>query len=352
MTKRMHEPRSTVLEVSGPNEMSLSHRIGRYVRSGPALARWSFAGGLLVVAVLFWRIGLHPIGNALSQAQWMLPLVFVPYTLVIFCETLGWRFAFPPHHAGLSITALMRVTVGAKAIQLVTPSIVQAGEVMKIHLLRSGGARLDVAAASVVLAKTTTTLAELIFVGLGLIGSLGTMELDPAVAMSLSFGIAAAGGGVLGLLMWQRIGLFRPLLWMSRRIAPLALFVHRHGDVLASTERLVREGFADRRRFGQSCGWFFLGWAGGIVETWIFLTILGLPDGLHAAVVVQVWSVIITRFSTFIPGNVGAQEAGAVMVFATLGLSPEAAMAFAILRRIRQIGWIGGGFGVLARATP
>ena len=97
--------------------------------------------------------------------------------------------------------------------------------------------------------------------------------------------------------------------------------------------------------------WFFMGWAAGIVEVWAFLRILGLPADVPSALFIQVWSLIVTRLTTFIPGNLGAQEAGTAMTFSFLGLSVESAIAFAVLRRLRQLGWIAASLGCLAKLS-
>ena len=317
---------------------------------GTHLTRWFLAGGLLLFLILFWRVGPGAIGQLLWKAGWALPLVFVPYALVITCETLGWWFAFHSSQV-VRFKDLVRLTVATKAVQLLTPSITQAGEFMKVHLLRVTGVEVDISAASVVVAKTTITIAELLFIGLGLTFLLGYMTVEPVIAMSVTLGIVIMGVGVIGVLIWQRIGLFQPLIWVSRRIGALASFVDRHEGLLSSTENIVREHLDERRRFGWSAWWFFFGWAAGVVEAWAFLGVLGLPSDLPSALVIQVWSVIVTRLTTFIPGNLGAQEAGIVMIFSFLGLSPEAALAFAVLRRLRQLGWIAAGLGYLAKMS-
>jgi uncharacterized protein (TIRG00374 family) len=270
---------------------------------------------------------------------------------VIACEALGWWFAFPSNHQSIRFNELVRLTVATKAVQFLTPSITQAGEFMKVHLLRMTGVKVDISAASVVVAKTTITIAELLFIGLGLTFALCYMTVEPIIAMSVALGIVVMGVGVVGVLIWQRIGLFRPLIWVSRRIGALATFVDRHEKLLSSTESIIREHLDEKRRFGLSCLWFFLGWASGIVEAWAFLSNLGLAYDVSSALVIQVLSVIVTRLTTFIPGNLGAQEAGIVMIFSFLGFSPESAMAFAVLRRLRQLGWIAAGLGYLAKMS-
>jgi glycosyltransferase 2 family protein len=346
----MSEKQVVMSALSDVGEPTSAHKLQPRVSYGTHLTRWFLAGGLLLFLALLWRVGLGPIGQLLWKAGWALPLVFVPYALMIVCEALGWCFAFPSSRS-VHFRDLFRLTVATKAVQLLTPSITQAGEFMKVHLLRATGVKMDISAASVVVAKTTITIAELLFIGFGLTFVLGYMTVEPVMAMSVALGIVVMGVGVVAVLIWQRIGLFRPLIWVSRRIGALASFIDRHEALLSSTESIVREHLDERRRFGLSCLWFFLGWAAGIVEAWAFLSLLGLPYDIPSALVIQVWSVIVTRLTTFIPGNLGAQEAGIVMIFSFLGLSPESAMAFALLRRLRQLGWIAAGLGYLAKIS-
>jgi len=328
-----------------------SQRLETRAVSHSYLTRGFLISGLALFAILVWSIGPSSIGSLLWKVGWGLPLCFVPYGLVIAFETLGWWFAFPSNHHSMRFNDLVRLTVATKAVQLLTPSITQAGEFMKVHLLRMTGVKVDIGAASVVVAKTTITIAELLFIGLGLTFALGYMTVEPIIAMSVAVGIVVMGVGVVGVLIWQRIGLFWPLIWVSRRIGALATFVDRHKELLSSTESIVRGHLDERTRFGWSCLWFFLGWTSGIVEAWAFLGLLGLPYDVSSALVIQVWAVIVTRLTTFIPGNLGAQEAGIVMIFSFLGFSPETAMAFAVLRRLRQLGWIAAGLGYLAKMS-
>ncbi|HEV8243514.1 MAG TPA: hypothetical protein VGQ07_05935, partial [Nitrospirales bacterium] len=48
-----------------------------------------------------------------------------------------------------------------------------------------------------------------------------------------------------------------------------------------------------------------------------------------------------------IPGSIGGQEAGTVLVFVAFGLTEAAGVTFAIVRRIREIFWIAFGLWAL-----
>ncbi|HEY7534100.1 MAG TPA: lysylphosphatidylglycerol synthase transmembrane domain-containing protein [Nitrospiraceae bacterium] len=314
---------------------------------GAPLTGWVLAGGVLVFALLLWKTGLDAVGQLLWNASWAFPLVFIPYALVMFCESMGWWFAFPSTRS-MVFKDLMRLTLAAKGVQFLTPSIIQAGEFMKIHLLRESGVKSDVAAASVVVAKTTTMIAELLFIGAGLcLAWWYVVAVDPAVAASIMLGLGFMCLFMVGAILVQRAGLFRPLLWVSQHFPFLAGVITRHEGFLSSTQRIIQEHLVEKQRFAWSCACFFMGWAAGIVEAWVFLSILGLPTSVGSALFIQVWSVIVSRLTTFIPANLGAHEAGVVMTFSVLGLSVEGAMAFALLRRIRQLGWIAASLGCL-----
>jgi uncharacterized protein (TIRG00374 family) len=312
------------------------------------LTRLLLIGGLALFAFLIWRSGPDSIGNLLLKIGWGLPFVFLPHALVIAFEALGWWFAFPGNRCPIKFAEILRFSVAAKAIQHVTPSISQAGELLKIHLLRLSGMSADIGAVSVVAAKTTITLAELLFIGMGLAVALAYIPVEPFLAASASAGVLIMCLAVIGLLAWQRTGLFRPVVRMARRLNVLTAFLNRHEDFLSSTDRILKEYIGEGRRFCLSSLGYFLAWAAGALEAWLFLSLLGLSHDLLSALLVQAWLVLVTRLTAFVPANLGTHEAGAVMIFSFLGLTADGAMAFALLRRARQIAWIGLGLGILA----
>jgi hypothetical protein len=195
-------------------------------------------------------------------------------------------------------------------------------------------------------------LAELTFVGVGLVIGALYMPAVPSIFASAVAAVLVAALLSAGLLMWQRHGLLAPLITLSRRWGIFTAFLDKHEGVLRSTDSLLREFVgAHRNLFGLSWFSFFCGWAAGAVEVWIFLRVLSIPVDALLALLIQVWLIIVNRLTAFVPGNVGTAEAGAVMVFSYLQLSPEGALAFALLRRVRQMFSIVAGLGILAVST-
>jgi hypothetical protein len=123
-------------------------------------------------------------------------------------------------------------------------------------------------------------------------------------------------------------------------------------ESLASAEHLdhALQHFYRRqpRRLSLSVGFHLLGWFLGVLETVLFLWVLQVPASVAAAAVIETLASAV-RFATFfVPGSVGALEGANAAAFAALGLGASAGLGFSLLRRCRQVVWIGIGLVVLA----
>ncbi|HSF03445.1 MAG TPA: lysylphosphatidylglycerol synthase domain-containing protein [Solirubrobacterales bacterium] len=310
-----------------------------------------FLGGIVLLAVLIWRVGPVSIGHVLLAVGWTAILVPAPHVLQAVGETSGWWLAFSRGSCPVSFATLLRVNIAVKVVQGVTPSVSQATELVRIHLLRQAGVPADLATASVVMAKTTASAGELVFVVLGVGTLAGSMAIDRASVIGAGVGIGILALVLVGLLAWQRVGLFRPLAWLGMRLGLVRGFLERHGALLASTETLLQDYLVEQRaRFLASGVAYLVSWLLSVVETWVFLWMLGLQTTIVDALLIQAWLALVVRLTAFVPSNIGTLEGGVLMVFAIVGLSPQAALALALLRRVRQLVWMTAALAVLPRA--
>lgn len=309
-----------------------------------------FLAGVALFSVLIWLVGAAPIGRLLLTVGWSVVLLPLPHVLVTLCETAGWWFAFSRDGCPLAYTTLLRFTVAAKTILSFTPSVSQAGELVKLHLLCRAGVRTDLATASVVTGKTTVAAAELAFIILGFTVSLGYVSIDPAVKMWTVVGVVVLAFALAGVLTWQWLGVFGPLVRLGRRLAVLRGFLDRHEPLLLSTDAILREYLVHHRaRFWASGLAYFSIWLVGALETWLIMWMVGLPTHAPVVLFIHTWLVVVGRLTAFIPANLGTQEAGALMAFALVGLPAEGALAFSLLRRVRQLVWIATGLALWPR---
>jgi uncharacterized protein (TIRG00374 family) len=312
-----------------------------------------FLAGVALFVVLIWLVGAASVGHLLLTVGWTAVLLPIPHLLVTVFETMGWWFAFSRRGCPLPFARLFRFTTAVKAIQGVTPSVSQAAELAKLHLLLRAGVGPDLATASVVTAKTTIVAADLVFMVIGFVMSLGYLSIDPVLKMWTLIGVGVLALALAAVLTWQWLGVFRPVVQLGRRLPMLRGFLDRHEPLLLSTDAILKEYLVEHRaRFWASALSYFGFFLGGALETWLILWMMGLPTSLSVMLFIHIWLAVVIRLTAFIPSNLGTHEAGALMVFALVGLPAEAALAFSLFRRLRQLVWMALGLAVWPGGRP
>jgi hypothetical protein len=121
--------------------------------------------GLVVIAWSIHHIGWAPVLEALARLTWwQIVLVCLPYAAIMAVDTLGWRFAFPGDAAPFH--RLFGARLAGEALNLVTAVGSVGGEAVKAWLIRRDVAYAE-SVPSVVIAKTTMTIAQALFLLVG-----------------------------------------------------------------------------------------------------------------------------------------------------------------------------------------
>lgn len=301
--------------------------------------------GLAVFLGLSWRIGVGEILSHLAPLGWSLLLVFPLYLLVFALDALGWRFAFDrPIPVGLPRLTMLQIA--GKAANLLTPLAPIGGEPLKAYLLRMRGIPFGEGLASVVISKTLTTVAQGLFIVVVTVLAVVQLGLpDPllkAVLGAVGIGVGLVGAFVLA----QMRGLFGGVVGLLRRV----------GVGLSAIEEDARQldrrisGYYRRRtgRLIPALLFHLLSWFAEGLEVYVLLMLLGLRPSPEVALAVTAFSSVVRAASFPVPASLGIQEGGNVVVFMSFGLPPDAAMAFSLLRRLREAVWAGAGFLLLS----
>src|ERR687895_531931 len=90
-------------------------------------------------------------------------------------EAYGWRLTLGSHARRLSFGRLFAIRTAGEVVNMTTPTAYVGGEALKAYLLKRHGVPIVDAMASVVTAKTTMTLAEVVFILMGIVLSFWTM---------------------------------------------------------------------------------------------------------------------------------------------------------------------------------
>jgi uncharacterized protein (TIRG00374 family) len=297
--------------------------------------------GVILLGVLVYRVGADPILEALGRLTWwQFGLVCLPYAVITAADTLGWRFAFARDRA--PFWRLYGARLAGEALNVVTAVGAVGGEAAKAWLVRRDVA-YEESVPSVIVAKTTITLAQALFLLLGLVLAWLTLPASADLVRAMTWLLVVeilALGGFLGAQLSGLVARGGRLLRMLGAIESIA-YAER-------LDRALRDYYRTQwRRFGLSLGFHLAGWLLGALDTLVILWALGVTASVTTATIVEALGSGV-RFATFlVPASLGPSEAANAAAFAALGFGAGAGLAFSFIRRARQAVWVVIGLAVL-----
>jgi hypothetical protein len=302
-------------------------------------------GGIALFALLVRSVGLADLARPLADGRALAGAVVLEL-LVDACHTLGWRAALGGT-APLGFWRLYWVRQAGTAVNQLTPTATLGGELVKAMLVRPWIATPD-ALASLVIAKVSFAVAQALLVLLGLAALIGGVPSAPGTAV-IALGALATLAAVLACLAVQRRGIFTALGRAARRHGWSAALATRAAALDA------RLAAAERGAFVRSVAWHGAGQLVGVVQLLWILWCLGIPVGAGTALAIEALAVAFDSAMFFVPGRIGVQEGGRVLVFTMLGFSAAIGLAVALVVRAGQLATVALGvaaFGYLSLTSP
>jgi glycosyltransferase 2 family protein len=305
-------------------------RVGRYAGVGC---------GLTLLAITVHGFGLE---RALicfrSAGWWLVPLLCVSAVWKGW-NTLAWIVALPTGTQRPGFLRMFRVSLGGDVLNGLLPTANVGGELAKPYFLRS---EMPVAECTtgVMGSKTMELLAGQIMIVAGVIAALWVLPLSDTVRVSLTL-LAMTGLG----LIW--FGLFaqrkEPLTRLFRLLSRFGVWFEKP-QVLDAVARIDSElalflRFRTRRLWG-CLGLRFVSLAFGVLETYLLLKLMGYDDAALPAFLLFSLGMVVDALFFFIPGSLGAMEAGTAFLFAVMGLDPGVGLSMALCKRMRKICWM------------
>lgn len=307
------------------------------------------ACGAIGLVILVVQIGPTTVLTAISGMGWRLLLVLCfPFALITLFDTLGWHFAFARSRVPFGV--LLGARLAGEALNMTTPTAQVGGEAVKAWLLRHH-VSFDESLPSVIVAKTTITIAQGALLVVGIVCALFILPTDSLLVRGMGWLLLVEVVAIAGFIAVQMAGVVaggRRLLdtlslgWITQRLEPW-LGVDR---ALAGFYR------NEPRRLLLSFSCHFVGWLVSVLETYLIFHFLDVPVSLGGAAVIEAFGTAV-RFATFlVPGGLGVLEGGHVAASVALGFEAAAGMSFSLVRRVREVAWVGVGFVALAAMRP
>ena len=291
--------------------------------------------GAALFTFLLIRQGAPQVGAAFASAGWAIAGVVIYHLVVpVLLDALAWWALFPKPER-LSLWQLFWMRWIGESVSTLVPSAAVGGDVVRARLAAIRGARIPTAAASVLVDITLGVFVQIGFtlLGLGLIVSVtGHQGFVRPTLIGAVIGVLA----IIGFYVAQRLGMFR---FIGKTISRLANADDWHSLVHSgqSLDEAIRRQYARRRGVTGCCAWTAASLVLGSGEIWIALHALSLHATVVNAVILQ--SMVLTiRSAVFpVPGALGVQEGGYVVIGNLLGIPGDAAFALSLIARVREL---------------
>jgi uncharacterized protein (TIRG00374 family) len=278
------------------------------------------------------------------------PAVFLIYVTINFWDVWGWRVVFDGA-AGKRVKFwdLYLIRLAGEAVNSVTPFIDIGGEFLKVTLAaKRFGIEKRAVLATVVIERVALLASEISFWFLGLAAALifipGVREARGAWIIS---GIVFVPV-VMGLYWVSHKGFFASFYGLVKHwVKGEAALVRELEVKMQDVDTRISQFYS--RETGRNAATLILhlmGWIAGGFETWLMFRMVGVPIGLGEGIMLEALLQLLKTASFWIPGNLGAQEAGLAFFGNWFGYAGPAGVAVSLLKRLRQLLWTGIGFGV------
>ncbi|MEK9141268.1 MAG: lysylphosphatidylglycerol synthase transmembrane domain-containing protein [Nitrospirota bacterium] len=309
--------------------------------------------GLIVLSLLVWQIGPGNIYEAASRlGPLALVIILIPSVIMYVIEAYGWKLVLGPSASAVPFWRLLAIRTAGEVVNMTTPTAYLGGEPLKAYLLKQFHVPITEGAASVVIAKTTLTIAEVFYILVGIaIGFLilGTGSSAGQTITAAVVSVAVLVCSIVGFVFVQQRGLFASMLSIVKKLGLRIQVLETQEEHLRSIDQTILNFYRHHRKaFSLSTGVCFFGWLAESLEVFVIIYFLGDSASLWSVISIGALAALIKGGTFFIPGSLGAQDAGNLLLLQAFGYSDVTGITFALLRRFRELVWIGIGLLCLA----
>jgi len=308
-------------------------------------------GAALFVGLLAWQ-GFGAVTTTLMSAGWGLAVVAAFHLVPLALDAGAIAVLLDRKTRHGSFCSALKARWTGESVNSLLPAGQIGGPVLMVRYLSHRGARMRDAAAAITVSTTTQALSQMLFalLGIAVFGANGDMSeyRTPIIAVT-----GVLGACVLAFCVLQRRGMFGRMMRIGQKLfgkrdatddtdatepgaekpgrwAGLAL----RADAVDSA---IRELYRDRKKVAASFCLNLLGWIAGTGEVWLILYFLGHPVNWHEALLLESVGQAIRGAAFAIPGSLGAQEGGYLLLAPLVGLPPDAALALSLAKRVREL---------------
>ena len=303
------------------------------------------------VAALCWivaSVGLEAIVQDVALAGGAIPAAIGVHAVQLWFSGLSWRMSSGAGRIGT--LTFVRIRWIREGVNTLLPAAQIGGQVVGVRQLAQAGVAPALAVASTILDLALEAVSQLFVVMLAMGVLLLLRDGDRAWVAWVTAGLGATAVGVVGMIVALRLGVLRLVETGLRRA--VARWPSGAGWSMEGLHATLMARQADSWAMGRALALHSVSWALGAFEVWVILHALGHGVGLGPAFVIESLAMAARSAGFVVPGAVGVQEGGFVLVCGLFGVGPEPALALSVLKRLRELLVGGGALAVWQWSAP
>jgi putative membrane protein len=301
------------------------------------LGSWLLTLGLLLFLALLISQGLPAILSTLAVAGWGLLAVAAYHLIPLTIDALAIRVLYQRDQTQhVLMDAVLARWIGESANSLM-PAGQLGGPVFMARYLTQRGMPMSQSAAVITVSTTLQTFAQILFALLGVL-LLGARAGGVSEHTLRSMALIASGFlalQIVGFYYLQRRGFFSKLLRLVNRLAGA------QWSGLMSQAQAIDAAVQETYSRSGPVAWSFLGslvgWLVGAGEVYLILMYMGHPVDWVTALLLESLGQAVRGAAFAVPGALGVQETGYVLLAPLAGLTPEVGLALSLAKRVREL---------------
>jgi|SRR5882757_1151280 len=302
-------------------------------------AIWLLSAGVLLFAGVLISQGLTAVFATLAIAGWGLPLVALIHLVPLVLDAASVRVMFDRTRVRSTLRdAILARWVGESANSFL-PAGPIGGPVVMSRYFAQRGMSMREAAAGVTVSTTLQALAQMVFALMG-VAMLGEHATGKSSEHALLTPLLVAGGVLTfcltGFYLAQRNGLFGKLVRMVKHFSGKRDWAKLTSQADA-IDHAVQDAYGRRGRAAASFFLSFAGWVIGTAEIYVILQLLQFPVSWGDALLLESLGQAIRAAGFAIPGSLGIQEGGFLLLAPLVAMRPETALALSLAKRAREV---------------
>jgi putative membrane protein len=301
-------------------------------------ATWTLSLGVLLFIGVLVSQGLPAVVATLALAGWGLLLVALFHLVPLVLDAAAIRVLFDGGAARDSMRDAVLARWAGESANSLMPAGQIGGPVLMARHLAHRGLPMQEAAAAITVSTTLQTFAQIAFalLGVALLGMQASHISQLALRTSSLIASALLALQVGGFYWMQRRGFFSKLMRTATRFAGKRDW----SQWMSQAEAIDVAVQLTYGRSGPVAASFLLsliGWLVGTGEVYLILQLIHHPVGWIDALLLESLGQAIRGAAFAIPGALGVQEGGYLLLAPLAGLPPDAALALSLAKRTREL---------------